>query len=135
MLDLDTESVGIGILAPQTAGATFTGNYAFGQNGFYETNSAAFVAYGLVGQIVSSGTSFTGLADYNQLTVSQTPAVTVTGPYTPDAANPGRATTQVTIAGAAPPSSITTYQASNGLLFDVDVDPANLALGIVEQQQ
>ncbi len=138
MLDLDTNAIGIGIVVPQTAGATFTGNYAFGQNGFFSTTPpapAAIIAYGLIGQIVSSGTSFTGLADYNQLTISQSPAVTVTGSYTADAANPGRAKAQVTIAGAASPNNITTYQASNGLLLDVDVDATNVALGITEQQQ
>jgi len=132
LLDLDTNSLGIGIVAPQAIGAAFVGNYAFDQNGFA---TLSLIPYGLVGQIVSSGTSFTGFADYNQLTVSQTPAVTVTGPYAPDAANPGRATAQVTINGAVPPNNVTTYQASNALLFDVDIDATNIALGIIQQQQ
>ena len=139
MLDLDTNSLGIGIVVPQTTGATFTGNYAFSQDGFVVTSSAT-VWYGLLGQVVSSGTSFTGLADLNELTIAQSPAVTVSGTYSPDGANPGRATSQVTINGVAPPSNITAYQASNALLFDVDVDSpsdgiGNVGLGVLEQQQ
>jgi len=140
MLDLDSTSIGIGLTVPQTAGATFVGNYAFGQDGGFVTASAS-AFYDLVGQIVSNGTStFAGLVDYNVLTVAQTPGATISGTYAADAANPGRSTAQVTINGETPPGNITLYQASSSLLLDVDVDsPAtgegNVALGLAEHQQ
>jgi hypothetical protein len=140
MLDLDVNTLGIGMMVPQTSGASFTGNYGIALDGFLATSPTAFAYYGLVGQVVSSGTSFSGLADYNELGVAQTPAVTVSGPVSADMANPGRSTAQVTINGAATPNNITLYQASNGLLLGVDVDSTsndigNVGLGLFEQQQ
>ena len=139
MLDLDTNTIGIGILVPQTAGATFIGNYALEQGGFFRTNTTS-ANYGLVGQIASSGASFSGLADFNELGIGQNAAVTVSGNTSPDMANPGRATSQVTIAGAATPNNMTAYQASDALLLEVDVDSTgaqlgNVGLGVIEQQQ
>jgi len=140
MLDLDVNSLGIGIAVPQVGGATFTGNYALAQDGFFFITNTNFAWYGLLGQVVANGTSFTGIADLNEIPIGLSPGVTVSGTFTPDGANPGRATSQVTINGAAPPDNVTAYQASSALLFDVDVDSpqnqiGNVALGIAEQQQ
>ena len=143
MLDLDVNNIGIGIVAPQATGPTFTGNFAFSQDGVFQSSSA-FAWYGLLGQVASDGTSkFGGLADYNELTIAQTPAVTVTGTYTADGANAGRSTAALTINGAATPNQITIYQASSSLLLHVDVDAttvnntqiATIGLGVFEQQQ
>jgi hypothetical protein len=139
MLDLDSSTVGIGITVSQTTGAIFTGNYAFDQGGYFQTTTT-HALYGIVGQIVSTGTSLSGLADYNEFLIAQNPGVSVTGTTTVDVANPGRATSQVTINGAATPNNLTIYQASDGLLLDVDVDSTaaglgNVGLGLIEQQQ
>jgi hypothetical protein len=143
MLDLDTDNLGIGIVVPQAAGPTFTGNYALSQDGVFQT-AAAFSWYGLLGQVASDGTSkIAGLADYNQLNFSQTAGVTVSGTYTADANNAGRSTATVTINGAATPNHITVYQASSALLLHVDTDTSTngaqdlgtIGLGVLEQQQ
>ncbi len=143
MLDLDSGNIGIGIVAPQATGPTFTGNFAFSQNGVFQT-ATTFAWYGLLGQVASNGTStFVGLADYNELNTAQTPGVTVTGTYTADAANAGRSTATLTVNDAATPNHITIYQASSSLLLHVDVDSttvngtqiATIGLGVFEQQQ
>ncbi len=143
MLDLDTNNIGIGIVAPQATGPTFTGNYAFSQNGVFQT-ATTLAWYGLLGQVVSDGTSmFGGLADYNELNTAQTAGVTVAGTYTADATNTGRSTATLTVNGAATPNHITIYQASSSLLLHVDVDSTivntnqlgTIGLGVFEQQQ
>jgi hypothetical protein len=139
MLDLDVNTLGSGFLVPQASGAKFAGNYAFSQDGFFETSSSS-ADYGLVGQVASDGTSnIAGLADENELNLALNPGVTVSGTFTADGANPGRLTTMITINGAATPNNITAYQASNGLLVHVDVDSTsatvgNVGLGVLEQQ-
>jgi len=141
MLDLDSNNMGVGIVAPQATGPTFTGNYAFSQDGVFQTAAPSFAWYGLLGQVVSDGSSkVAGLADYNELNIAQTPAVTVSGTYTADAANTGRSTSQITINGAATANSVTIYQASSALLLHVDVDSSasglgNAELGVLEKQQ
>lgn len=141
MLDLDANNIGVGIVVPQATGATFSGNYAFSQDGVFQTSTPTFAWYGLVGQIVSYDTSAVeGLADYNELNIAQTPAVTVTGTFTADMNNAGRSTAQITINSAKTPNNLTIYQASSALLLHVDVDsPASgfgtIGLGVLEQQQ
>jgi hypothetical protein len=141
MLDLDTSNIGIGIVVPQATGPTFSGNYAFSQDGVFQTAAPLFAWYGLLGEVTSDGTSkFAGLADYNELNVAQTPAVTISATYAADPANTGRITSQVTINGAATPNHVTIYQASSSLLLHVDVDSSaaglgNVELGVLEQQQ
>lgn len=145
MLDLDSNNIGVGIVVPQATSPTFTGNYAFSQDGVFQTNAPAFSWFGLVGQVTSDGTSkFAGLADYNQINFSSEAAgVTVSGTYTADASNAGRSTATLTIAGAATPNNITIYQASSSLLIHVDVDTTHVSttdfgtigLGVFEQQQ
>jgi len=140
MLDLDANNIGVGFVAPQTTGVPFTGNYAVSLDGVFQTNTT-FAWYGLLGQIVSDGTSkVTGLADYNKLNIAQNAAVTVTGSYAKDGSNAGRATAQVTINGAATANNLTVYQASSSLLLQVDVDSPSaglgtIGLGVLEQQQ
>jgi hypothetical protein len=143
MVDLDTSNIGIGIVVPQATSPTFTGNFALSQNGVFQT-ATAFAWYGLLGQVSSDGTSkFSGLADYNEIGIAQTPAVTVTGTYTADANNAGRTTSTLTVNGAATPNNITIYQASSSLLLHVDTDTTTngvedlgtIGLGVFEQQQ
>jgi hypothetical protein len=143
MLDLDANNWGTGVIAPQSTGATFAGNYAFNQDGTYQTaTTSAF--FDLIGQVLSDGTStLTGLADYNDLgNTGQNAGVTVAGTLTPDPANAGRSTAQLSITGTAGTTTenITLYQATDGLLFHVDMDSTgvgigNTAVGVFEKQQ
>jgi hypothetical protein len=141
MLDLDANSLGSGIVVPQGTGATFSGNYAFNQDGTYATAvSSGF--FDLIGQVFSDGTSkITGLVDFNDITHTGLNAnVTLTGTYAADGANPGRATAQITVNKAATPNNITSYQASSALLLHVDVDSTadgigTVGLGVLEKQQ
>ena len=140
-IELDDDNNGAGIIVPQTAGATFAGNYAITQDGAYETETT-FSFFDLVGQVNSDGTStFTGLADFNDLLeTGLNPGITVSATYAADGANPGRTTAMVTLAGAEVPNNVTLYQASSSLLLHVDVDSTGdglgtVGLGVLEQQQ
>jgi len=139
MVELDANDIGIGIVVPQATSPTFTGNYAFNEDGHIST--AQFTYYGFVGQVVSDGTSkVTGLADLNERQIALIPGATLAGTYAADAGNAGRSTTQLTINGAATANNLTLYQASSGLVLTVDVDsPSNgvgtIGFGVLEQQQ
>ncbi len=139
MIELDDDNVGTGIIVPQTAGATFAGNYAISQDGAFETESS-FGIYDIVGQVNSDGVSaFSGTADVNDILNGLNPALDASATYAADGANPGRITAVVTF-GEAAPANITLYQASDSLLLHVDTDSDGAALGIVglgvlEQQQ
>ena len=141
MLELDDDNNGIGFIVPQAESATFSGNYAFTQDGAYETEDS-FSFFDIIGQVNSDGTStFTGSADFNDiLNTGLNPDITITATYADDEANPGRIAALVTLAGAEVPNTITLYQASSGLLLHVDVDSSadeigTVGLGVLEQQQ
>lgn len=146
MLDMDLNSLGIGRIVPQSTGASFLGNYAFVQNGAYLTNTAEG-DFDILGQVLSDGTSqLAGKADYNDVDgTGLNPNIGLSGTFTPDAANPGRSTAQITLSGQAAPSNLTTnnitmYQASSSLLFHVDMDSPSpgtgvIAVGAIEKQQ
>jgi hypothetical protein len=145
MTDLDNYSLGIGFAVPQTAGATFTGNYAFNQDGAYVVPSGNTTVGGLfdmAGRIVSKSSNLTGTADYNDVDNSGlNPDVAVTGSFTADNANPGRATAQVSLNGSTPANNVTLYQANDDLILHVDTDwdttnhVGTVATGVIEKQQ
>jgi len=146
MLDLDENSLGAGFVTPQTSGASFTGNFAVQQDTIYDDGEGFDLAYDLVGQIVSDGvSSFSGLVDYNDLfNTGLNPGATLTGTFTADGANPGRATVSATLNGSATPANITTYAASSTLQVHIDTDSAIgdsdvltgiVSFGVIEQQQ
>jgi hypothetical protein len=142
MLDLDADTLGAGIVPPQASGASFVGNFAFNEDGASETASS-FDFFDFVGQVVSDGvSSYAGLADYNDVgtNAGQSAAVTVSGTFTADSANPGRSTGMVTVNGSATSNTLTFYQASSSLVVHVDVDNSALQVGTIgygvgEQQQ
>jgi hypothetical protein len=143
LLDLDANNFGIGFIAPETSGAGFAGNYAFNQDGWYQTATLNPV-FDLIGQVLSDGTStLTGKADYNDLgNTGLNPGDTITATFTPDSVNAGRSTAQLRVTGTSGTTieNITLYQASDGLLLHVDMDsPAvqlgNSAVGVFEKQQ
>jgi len=142
MTDLDVNSNGIGFLVPQTSGATFSGNYAFSQDGYYATvsNSSFF---DLIGRLNSNGSSkLTGTVDFNDIAnTGLNSALAVTGNFAADTGNPGRSTAQLSIGGAAnSPENVTIYRANSDLALHVDTDsPANgqgnNGVGVLEKQQ
>jgi hypothetical protein len=142
MTDLDYDSLGTGFAVPQATAASFSGNYAFSQDGAYETGTAGG-SFDLIGRLNSNGSSkLTGTVDFNDISnTGQNPDVNVTGTYADDGTNPGRATAQITVTGAAmSPENVTAYQASDDLLLHVDTDsPAsnegNTGFGVLEKQQ
>jgi hypothetical protein len=140
MIELDGDNVGTGIVVPQTSGATFTGNYAITQDGFYAFQQAES-QFDLVGQVSSDGTStFTGLADLNDISeTGLNPGITISATYGADEANPGRITASVTLGELDIPDTVTLYQANSSLLLNVGVssgeDFITIALGVLEQQQ
>lgn len=141
VLNLDENTLGIGIVVPQTAGATFSGNYAYSQDGAYQASSSLGY-FDILGQLASDGTSqLTGSADYNDLDATGLNAgIGLTGTFASDGANPGRSTAQLTLSGQATPNNLSTtnvtlYQANDDLIFHVDMDSSITAVGVFEKQQ
>ncbi len=140
--NLDVNSLGDGIVVPQTTGASFAGNFAFNQDGAAET-ATSFDFFDFVGQVLSDGvSSYAGLADDNDIGTNggQSAGVSVAGTFAADTANPGRATGTVTVNGATTAQTLTFYQASSAFTVHVDVDSTAAAVGIIgtgvaEQQQ
>jgi hypothetical protein len=139
IVELDANDIGTGFAVPQATSPTFTGNYAFSEDGHISTTQ--FTYYGFVGQVVSDGTSkVSGFADLNERQIALTPGATLAGTYTADGTNAGRSTMQLTINGAATANNLTLYQASSGLVLHVDVDSTangvgTIGFGVFEQQQ
>jgi hypothetical protein len=139
MLDLDTDDIGVGIVAPQATTPTFSGNFAISLDGFFVNTTDSY--YSLLGEVTSDGTSkVAGVADYNEGEIALNPGVTLAGTYTADATNAGRSTMQLTINGAATPNNLTLYQASSALVLQIDVDSpspgvGNIGFGVFEKQQ
>jgi hypothetical protein len=139
MTDLDVNSLGTGIVVRQATGATFAGNYAFNEDGAYQT-STLFGFFDILGQVFSDGSSsVAGFADYNDVNnTGQSANSKLTGTFAADAAHPGRATAQVTLSVAATPKQLTIYQASNALLLHVDTGSSTFGIvgvGVLEKQQ
>jgi hypothetical protein len=137
LLDLDSSNWGIGTIVPQATGPTFTGNYAYSQDGSWQTNITSGY-FDILGQFLSDGVSnLAGTVDYNDVNDTQlNPAVMVAGTFTPDGSNPGRSTATLTLTGQTTPNNvnatnITLYQASSSLLLHVDMDSTAPATGII----
>lgn len=142
LIDVDQNTWGVGLAVPQSSGATFAGNYAFNQDGYYVT-STSYSFFDITGQLLSDGAAtLTGNADFNDLdNTGLNSGVAVTGTFTADSGNPGRSTAKINISGSGGISTenITLYQASDGLLFHVDMDSpsagaGNIAVGVFEKQ-
>ena len=135
LIELDTDVLGIGMIVPQTAGATFAGNYALNLDGAYQTALVDTAPFDLVGQVFSDGTStLTGLADFNDLfNTGLNPGIPVDATFAADAVNPGRLTSQITLNGAVAANAVSIYQASDSLLLLVDVDNSAASIGTVAQ--
>jgi hypothetical protein len=133
ILDLDAPDVGGGVLLPQAASSTFTGNYALAYRAF----TPAGVEQNAVGQVAISNGSFTGTADANTLpTVGANLGVSATGTFTADASHAGRFTLPLTVSiGNNPPArNFVLYQASTGDLLWIETDTTQYVSGSIEQQ-
>jgi hypothetical protein len=142
MTDLDVDSLGTGLVVPQDTNPSFSGNYAFIQDGYYE-NAATWSSFDLLGQMNSDGSSnLSGLVDFNDINnTGQNTSVTISGTFAGDVANPGRSTAQLNVSGSdASPQNITAYQASSDLLLHVDTDSSadglgTIGFGVLQKQQ
>lgn len=67
LLDLDSNNWVTGFVVPQSSGATFSGNYAFNQDGTYQTAAPSSAFFDLIGQVLSDGSTLAGNADSNDL--------------------------------------------------------------------
>ena len=134
ILDLDPTNVGGGVLLPQVASPTFTGNYSIGYRAF----TPAGVEQNATGQVAVGNGSFTGTADSNTLpTVGVNLGVSVSGTFTADATHVGRFTLPLTVSiGTNPPAlNFVLYQASTGDLLWIETDTTQYVSGTIEQQQ
>jgi len=128
LVDLDTEVFAIGALAPQDTTATFAGNYALGFQ-------SAFVGADLVGQVFSDGVSnIVGSGSLNDLFGTGQTTQSVTGTFTPDATNPGRATSTLVFGSVSGTLNIAAYAATSSEIVYVDIDSGFIAAGEVEGQ-
>jgi hypothetical protein len=134
ILDLDAADVGGGVLLPQVASPTFTGNYALDYRAF----TPAGVEQDATGQVAVGNGSFTGTADSNTLpTVGASLGVSVSGTLTADTTHVGRFTLPLTVSiGNNPPAlNFVLYQASTGDLLWIETDTTQYVSGTIEQQQ
>ena len=142
MLDLDANSLGIGVIAPQTSGASFVGNYAINDDGAYMTTTTSPLSFfDFVGQATSDGSAnLDGTVSYNDLdNTGQVSGDTLAIAWTADTANPGHFTSTETL-GTNTPIPVNFYQANSSLLFHVDMnsaatDSGTVGFGVTEQQQ
>ncbi len=140
MLDLDPDSLGIGVITPQTSGASFAGNFAVNDDGGY-INSTSLDFFDFVGQATSDGSAnLDGTVSYNDLfNTGQISGDTLGVAWTADTLNPGRYTSTATL-GTGTGIPVSFYQASSSLLFHVDmsspaVQTGTVGFGVTEQQQ
>jgi hypothetical protein len=150
IVDLDPALPGgTGLAVPQTdtSATSFTGNYAFGAQDFYNfSGEFDFVAQGAVTGGVLSGTGM--LSDPGLTLGASTTNLNVTFSATPqaDSSNPGRYTMfstnatpnpfQISIGGTPTDLDLAMYQASGGLLFwmDESTTSSSVGFGMLEQQ-
>jgi hypothetical protein len=141
LLNLDADNLGAGIVVPQGSIGAVTGNFAFNDDGAYDTGDGEDF-FDNIGQVYSPGTgAFAGLGDQNDLfNTGQNAGVTLTGTITGDSSNPGRSTGQLIVNGSTTPIDATFYQASSSLALHVDVDSSvnkqgTVGFGVSEAQQ
>jgi len=127
IVDLDLDAFATGFVTPQDTTATFFGNYALD----FQAPDVADA----VGSVFSDGTStVTGSASVNDLFFSGQSSQATTGTFAADAANPGRSTATIVFGTVSGNLDIAVYQATNGELVFVDIDPTLVADGVVEGQ-
>jgi hypothetical protein len=157
IIDLDEPLIGSGILVPQTdtTAASFTGNYAFGAEGFgfggcvkKDTAHAleddcGSIEYDFVGQgsVTSGLLSGTGMLNDPDGFFSDGgiySGVAFTGTATADDANAGRYTIPLVLTApelGTADLAVAIYQGSGDILFWINTGEDDLFLGTLQQQQ
>ena len=125
VMDYDSNAVASGFIVSRSLGA-FAGNYALnlqlvGSNGESDW----------VGQSVAASGALTGSVDIND-TGATSAGVSLSGAFTADLTNTGRWTGSFTAGGAT--HLISYYQVSAGLFIIVDIDSADVGIGIMETE-
>ena len=125
VMDYDNSAVASGFIVPQSS-APFEGNYAV---------TLQFVGSGgendWVGQSAASGGALTGTVDINDVGATSA-GVSLAGSFTADAVNMGRWTGSFTVNGTI--HHISYYQVSGTLFVIVDLDSADVGIGIMEKE-
>lgn len=157
LLHTDGNVNGTGILVPQQAATAFLGNYALNLNNSIATTTPNELD--LVGVLTANGSQVLGggatdLADYDEVTTSDSPPAIVgaplSGAFAIDGTRPGRATGSLTVgvpAGWPTPYpfiplatipvtlNVAFYQVSNGEAFIVETDTQGNVSGYLVQQR
>ena len=137
---------GTGVIVPQTgtSSASFTGNYAFGAQEFYNSLEFDFIGQGAVTSGAFTGTgilsdplSSLGAGTTNQnVSFSGTPLADPSnaGRYTMFATNSTPNPLNITVGSTTTPFDMVLYQASGGQVFWMNEDVSGVSLGTLQQQ-
>ncbi|HXW18732.1 MAG TPA: hypothetical protein VEJ39_10550 [Candidatus Acidoferrales bacterium] len=131
ILELDSASLGSGVLIPQSSTAAFSGNNAFDLHGY-----GVDLYIDIVGQVsAASPSNVAGSGDANEVFVQQLSAAPLAGSFTADTTNVGRYTGTFDLNNALAPYGMVFYQTNTGLAMHILEDGANVGIGVFEQQQ
>jgi len=124
VMDDDLDAVASGYIVPRSAG-TFEGDFTLN---FQFVDSGGETDW--VGRSLASAGALTGTLDINE-TGATAPAVALTGAFSADQAQAGRWTGTFNASGAS--HQIVFYQVSGTRLVLVDLDSADIGIGILEK--
>jgi hypothetical protein len=144
ILDLSAYLTGIGFVTPQTDTSTadFTGNYAFGLQGFYGSQGSSpdaegdYIGQGSVSSLALDGSGI--LTEYNE--GSGVSGWEFSTTFSADGSNAGRYTPGTLVLqppagyGSSANTTVAAYQASGTQLYWVDKDTTGMGFGFLEQQ-
>lgn len=125
VMDFDAGAVGSGYVVPQTAG-TFDGNYALNLQFVGSSGENDWI-----GQAAASAGALAGTVDINA-SGQTTAGAGFTGAFGADASRPGRWTGTFTAGGTT--HAIAYYQVSDAAFMIVDMDSADVGIGLVQKQ-
>lgn len=127
IVDLDPGVTAAGFLTAQDTSASIFGNYA--------VDYLAQDLSDLAGQVLSDGVSnLTGSGSLNDLFFTGENSQAITATFAADGTNAGRSTVTASFGTAYTDLSIVAYQATNGEIVFVEVDPSLIASGVLEGQ-
>jgi len=125
VMDYDSTAVATGFIVPQSSGV-FAGNYAVNLQFVSSSGEDDWV-----GQSVAASGALTGTVDINDNGATSA-GVALTGTFTADASHAGRWTGGFTVNSTT--YSITYYQVSPSMFVILDVDSADIGIGIMEAE-
>ncbi len=125
VMDYDTGAVASGYILPQAAG-TFDGNYALNLQFVGSSGENDWI-----GQAAASAGALAGTVDTNA-SGETTAGAGLTGGFTADVSRPGRWTGTFTAGGTT--HNLTYYQVSDAAFVIVDMDGADVGIGLIQRQ-